>query len=49
VRSLGWSVAEVLRFGGSNALAAIPGVGEGLALIIAAILDTADEQLAMAS
>lgn len=49
VRSLGWSVAEVLTRGGSTALAALPGVGEGLAQIITAIVDTADEQIALAS
>jgi DNA polymerase/3'-5' exonuclease PolX len=49
VRSLGWSVAEVLTFGGAAALAGLPGIGEGLAQVIQAIVHTAEERLALAS
>jgi DNA polymerase/3'-5' exonuclease PolX len=50
VRGLARSVADVMTRGGAPAVAALPGVGDGLALIIAAMLDNAEQPpLALAS
>ncbi len=49
IRQLGRSVAEMLRTGGIEALAALPDVGAGLAFVISAAIETADDRVAMAN
>lgn len=52
VRGLARSVADVLMRGGTEAVAALPGIDRGLALIITAMVESAgfdEESLALAS